>query len=440
MDQNDETGRVVRGWLNGDPEGRRLLDRLEDTPQAEVPLLRTWMERNQGSAPPVVQQQITGGHIDKLVIVAQAENVNLGQHADRIAADPYRPRLAPLLRRHEFVAGREKEMGLVRDVIQTRSRPYVFVTGMSGYGKTALLVELVRQFEASNGAGPTVVSTFISRVFGLADETFGLGNLCQQLAAAHDDRRALVSGSADLRARYLGLLAKQPPAGRRLVIVIDGLDEADGWIAPDLFPPDLPEQVVVVFSAREAAEHDWVQELQLPAEAVSQVSLTRFGRAEIREIVAAAGGADAAWASEPPALDAITTVSEGDPFYVRHLVDDIRERRILSVEALRKKPTGLKAYFDEWWKDVVTVVGVPGVADLLGYLLVARGPLTRDDLTDISEDDALAWDSVDTALDGVRRLLIGDADDGYTLCHSRFATYSRTIASTQRRDGSTATA
>ena len=64
------------------------------------------------------------------------------------------------------------------------------------------------------------------------------------------------------------------------------------------------------------------------------------------------------------------------------------------------------------------------VRDLLGYLLVSHGRLTRDDLTGISTEDKLDGFTFDSALEPpVQRFVVGDADYGYALCHPRFQVY-----------------
>ncbi len=63
------------------------------------------------------------------------------------------------------------------------------------------------------------------------------------------------------------------------------------------------------------------------------------------------------------------------------------------------------------------------MADLLGYLSTAHGPLTRTELITIRPDDALRGRTMDSTLGCVRRFMIGDDQSGYRLCHPRFQAY-----------------
>jgi len=76
--------------------------------------------------------------------------------------------------------------------------------------------------------------------------------------------------------------------------------------------------------------------------------------------------------------------------------------------------------------DAIVIKGAREKAsrDLLGYLLVSYGGLTRDDLTSISDDDALNDFSVDAAIHSVQRYVVGDTKMlGLSLCHPRFRDY-----------------
>lgn len=338
--------------------------------------------------------------------------------------DLLKARLRPLLTRHRIFGGRDAELAVLDNFVDGKSGGYLFVSALSGLGKTALLAHWLRQLDQQNGSAPEMAYTFISRLDGLADEDFVLRNLCQQLAVVHGETGPLPASTIEVRARYIRLLTTPPP-GKGVVVTIDGLDEASGWSpGADLFPNELPEHVWVLFSARELAETNWLELLQLDGSDVDVLSLKTLGHGEIAQLLASTDVPD--WAHEPPAIDAMFDVSGGDPFYVRYLVEDLAEERTTSAEDLRSRPAGLTAYFDEWWKEVASSATEARVRDLLGYLLVSKGPLARADLTGISDVDDLDGWTFETALEPVRRFVIGDAVSGYSLCHHRFQTYLST--------------
>jgi len=332
-----------------------------------------------------------------------------------------RDSLNRLLDSHTLFGGREAELRRLSAFLEQRDSGYLFVTALSGYGKTALLANWVRIFGQNSCQ---VCYHFISRLYGkTAEEDFGLRNLCQQLTAYHDLRGGLPVSTSELRALYPSLLKIPTTEGQKLVVVLDGLDEAQDWIGPELFPPSLPEGVFVVFSAREIAERDWFASLELPRSKGDVLELTTLGLTEIAHLLRAAGGETGRWAEDDGFVATMYEKSGGDPFYLRYLVEDIQDERIKSLAQLANQPSKLKGYLDRWWQEVSQAVSETAVSDLLGYLLVARGRLSRDDLTDISQTDALSGAVFERTIKQLQRYVVGDEKDGYTFCHPRFRDY-----------------
>jgi NACHT domain len=358
------------------------------------------------------------------LLTVQAEAELRLEAVEDTTTDWLKTSLWRLLSRHAPFGGRDAEVARLNAFLAGQPSGYVFVTAPSGYGKTALLAHWLSLLEKRTEDHSFTAYTFMSRLDGLADEDFTLRNLCQQLAYFHGEHGPLPTTSAELRARYIRLLTTTT-IGKRLTVILDGLDEASGWTpGPDLFPPDLPAGVVVVFSARQIADRDWLEVLELPAGEVATLQLATLGLAEVRDLMAAAGDAIPAWVREQTAIEAILDVSQGDPFYLRCLVQDLGRGRIASADELRMQPAGLTAYFDKWWAQVSGSVKEEPVKDLLGYLLVSRGRLTRDELTGVSTEDKLDGFTVDSALEPpVQRFVVGDAEYGYALCHPRFQAY-----------------
>jgi hypothetical protein len=360
----------------------------------------------------------------RALLTGQADTELPLEAAEDITTDWLKTRLWRLLSRHAPFGGRDAEIASLNALTADQTGGYVFVTAASGYGKTALLAHWLSLVENRTEDHSFTAYTFMSRLDGLADEDFTLRNLCQQLAFFHGEHGPLPTTASELRSRYIRLLTTST-AGRRLTVILDGLDEASGWApGPDLFPHDLPTGVNVVFSAREIADRDWLEALEVPTGQVTTLPLTTLTRKEVGDLLATVSGAVPGWAQGDTTVSAMHAVSHGDPFYLRCLVEDLCHGRIGSADELRKQPTGLTAYFDKWWDQVHGSVKEEPVRDLLGYLLVSRGRLNRDELTGISADDKLDGFTFDSALASpLQRFVVGDAEYGYALSHPRFQAY-----------------
>ena len=303
-----------------------------------------------------------------------------------------------------------------------RSNGYIFVTAQSGFGKTALLANWVKALPLDD---QDVCYHFISRLDRLADEESMLLNLCKQLMTFHELSGEPPTRIAEMRSLYLALLDTPPPEGRRLVVLLDGLDEALNWSPGfDLFPPSLPEGVVIVFSAREISDWNWIAKLKLSRNAVDTLRLEMLGTAEIAHLLERAGGMAAIQANKAKFVETLHKVSQGDPFYLHFLLKDI-ENGDIHEENIDQLPVGLDEYLTEWWDQLINdVVNDREAAfELLGILTIAKGPLLAQELVDISQElgkRAL----LNRLLDGkLRRYLIGNPQDGYALCHPRLGEY-----------------
>ncbi len=72
-------------------------------------------------------------------------------------------------------------------------------------------------------------------------------------------------------------------------------------------------------------------------------------------------------------------MSQGDPFYLRLLVEDLRDG--MEPQQIDKQPTGLNKYLNQWWEPLeVLAMQMEDVRYFLGSLLAAHGRLGRDDL------------------------------------------------------------
>lgn len=334
-----------------------------------------------------------------------------GQSLERVKPQLKR-RLARIFESHQVFGGRADELARLGAFVSGPSG-YMVVTGGSGSGKTALMANWIRSLEAR---GFQVAYHFISRQHDTAGHDETLLSLVQQLSY-WNSRSASGTSGAEVESSYVDLITEsQVP----VVVIIDALDEAKGWeVGPQLFPARLASAVHVVVSARTVADRDWITSLEL--QNAERIELGPLSQAGVEEVLRAANVP--AWSFETNALAMLTDKADGDPFYLRVLVEDLLRGRITTPSDLATRPKGVDDYLQRWWTEIQGTVGAQAVADLLGYLLVARGPISASELKDISPDDALSGFSFDAALEPVRRFVVGDADRGFSLSHWRFQDY-----------------
>jgi hypothetical protein len=195
--------------------------------------------------------------------------------------------------------GRDAELlGLDRWLDDERVHPVLLWVAPAGRGKSALLVEWLERLHARNDPALKIIFVPISIRFGTSLETTALPALADRLA------RALGEPPPDARtidlSRIADYLRQKPREGQRLLVVIDGLDEAAQWELTAAHLPREPERLRIVLSAREkpndAAGEAWLRQLGLPRGCLRLLGLlSRDGlRDVLREMGLPAGPAERA--------------------------------------------------------------------------------------------------------------------------------------------------
>jgi hypothetical protein len=319
--------------------------------------------------------------------------------------------------------------------------PYLLLSATAGRGKSALLVRwtsgLLQRADVTVAFIPVSIRyrTNLSGVFFPA--------LAARLAKAHGDEVPTYGDApAEIwRGAVSEYLARPLPDGRRLLVVLDGLDEAADWVAgADLLPAAPWPGLRVVVSARTTSamptDAAWLRTLgwERPGLAASR-PLGALQREDVLDIVTARVGDDGP-ASELQELAAeLHRLSEGDPLlislYLRNLFPG-GSSGMPDLTKLAKTPGGLSGYFEGWWADQrnwwQSHFGPQGalqvetqVSALMALFSHALGPLSRDDLTELNPTLEYA---IEPALAPVSRFLVGDGlTQGYVFSHSRLGEY-----------------
>jgi hypothetical protein len=322
--------------------------------------------------------------------------------------------IEPVFRDYTLFGGRMRELQALIEFARSENGGYFFVTGPPlGYGKTALLVALARELAADK---PSPVVHFLNRNYGSwLDVQSCLENLCLQLMKIHGLGGRVPDREHSLRILYAELLKLVPPPAHRVTVILDGLDETIGlWdIDASLFPPDLPPNVKVIFSAQDIADRAWLDylKLQLPTTRIQRIE--RLTASDVSDILlrSGIGTSDTAAVS-----DRLFKLSGGDAFYLIELLKDLTEA---GGDATRLVERSSSSYLRTWWDQVGKGVGLDAFYDLMGTLAVAVAPLNANELVSISEHDALKGRDIGRVLEGTSRYISGNHDDGYQLKHAR---------------------
>jgi hypothetical protein len=173
-----------------------------------------------------------------------------------------------------------------------------------------------------------------------------------------------------------------------LVIVLDGLDDAEGEVKP-FIPSRIPEGLFVVVSGRWDGEGELPNYLKEWAKFTEFIPLKALSEEELREWLRTAGeGELEQFAENDDFVRTLREKTDGLPLFVRYLMDDllraVKEGKS-PEQVLERTPSGFSEYVREQLGQLAKLVrNEKGVRDLFALLTVAKGALRQDEVEELT--------------------------------------------------------
>jgi hypothetical protein len=250
--------------------------------------------------------------------------------------------------------GRQWLFDAIDGFIQKETRGYVQILGDPGIGKTTLIAEMVKRHRYPHH--------FNIRSEGIRKPDQFLPSLCAQLVAkfglGYSTLPPEVSRDASFLINLLDkVAAKLKSSDRKLLILVDALDESDPSAVTRgsntlYLPAELPDGVFIVVTSRRGSEHlryscaDHKIDLQKEAENnfadVRLFAQSWLGREGIQTYIRNQGLNAATF------VDEIVRLSEGNFMYLHYLLPEIEKGtyRDMKFDSL---PVGLRNYYEDAW-------------------------------------------------------------------------------------------
>ncbi|WP_421799807.1 DUF4062 domain-containing protein [Haliscomenobacter sp.] len=341
--------------------------------------------------------------------------------------------------------GRGEELDMLTDWLNDEEQtPYMLLAAPAGKGKSALLVHWSKLMHADINFAIVFMPVSIRFRTNLSGVFFA--SLAARLAKLYGEE--IKESSSQTVETWRGLIAhflRRPlPDGRKLLVIIDGIDEAADWQAgADLFPNNPPKQVKILISARYVAEDtdatQWLDDLGWNRNRLATVlGLKNLSSSGLQSVMDSMGFPVAHLSRNVDILKELFRLTEGDPLVIQLYLNDLWQNREqatnLTPEDLKEIEPGLEGYFKRWWKeqkslwkeqkkDPLKIKAVRGMLDLLAF---AIGPLKKEEIIQLVEED---WELnstilIEEALEPLARFVIGDGNkQGYVFSHSRLGYY-----------------
>ena len=290
--------------------------------------------------------------------------------------------------------GREEEKHKLDEFLTNNSSGVLLVTAAAGFGKSALLSHWQKTRQDDFFIAYHCFSYRYEKTRSVSE---AYRHLLKQLYYYHKIKNGQFPKDENgMRDILVGML-REPVSedGKRLVIVLDGLDEADKTFEP--FFTSLPAGVFVIASARaekgEKPEYlrNWIDNAQiLPLERLPREAIPKWLE-QISEL--------ATYSQDEDFVTRLDETTDGFPLYLRYLLDDLRQAAIKrqDVQAvLKDSPGGFKDYVKEQFRQLAKIKEIkrqPEVQELFALLSVALGALSEHDIQHLTS--LTVWDLAD---------------------------------------------
>ncbi len=337
--------------------------------------------------------------------------------------------------REDAFAGRDAALKQLHDWHANATGPRcAMVHARAGRGKSALLV---RFYDRLMAQGRNVCFFPISLRFGTDTEQVFLHEMARFFAWIHGEQQPTHTEPLEtLRHRVLHeYMRRDLPEGIKATLIIDGIDETANWkVDLYLLPAPPPKGLSILVSVR-AQNLNPLSDPTRRQIAWDQPNLATFVQLEplrlddVKQILA-----------KDKVSDNVARVvherSEGDPLLVQLYARDIADGRAITLaHDANAQPTGLRGYLTDWWEHQEKLWGSNSARNreaaerVMSVLAMARGPMTRDDISELLEDHKAG--EITKALKDSRRFVleVGESTDNrkptYVLHHIGLARYYR---------------
>ena len=276
--------------------------------------------------------------------------------------------------------GRKEEKRRLDEFVTNNSSGVLLVTGAAGFGKSALLSHWQQTRQEDCFIAYHCFSYRYEKTRSLFE---AYRHLLKQLYLYYNIRNGQFPNDENrLREILVGMLGQPVSSeGERLVIVLDGLDEAEKTFEPF---PSLPDGVFVIASAR-AEEGEKPKYLRNWTDNAHRLYLKRLPPEAIPKWLEQISEL-ATYSQDDDFVKKLDKTTGGFPLYLHYLIDELRQkaRQGQDVQAvLRGSPKKFKEYVEEQFQQLAELEEVqqkPQVQELFALLSVALGALSKDDI------------------------------------------------------------
>jgi hypothetical protein len=344
--------------------------------------------------------------------------------------------------------GRDRELRrLDAWLADENAAPRMLVTAPAGRGKSALLVHWMKSRQdlglAADDKWQLVFMPISIRVGTNRPNVF-LGGVAHRLADITSEsvpREAIENADAlkDVVQDQLEAIASK---GQRVLVVLDGLDEAlQGSFPPAIFPKRMGALRVLLSARWQVGDTDsagWVGRLGWDRLRTATLEVEPLSPEAIADVLLKFGAPTDLMARQRRIVHRLSELTQGDPLLVRFYAEDLwqlgQQHASLTIGDLEGLRPGFGSYFDKWlsyqdrlWDDEGLKIAREELDRVLSILAFALGPFESRDLLGLMQELYQRDDLVSEhrLLQPLRRFIRGNGrpGSGYVLSHPKIGEY-----------------
>jgi hypothetical protein len=328
--------------------------------------------------------------------------------------------------------GRQYVFKAIRNFLNQQPKGYFILEADPGVGKSAILARFVQLFKGH------CLTHFNGQSLGAIDAKQFLTNICTQLIAGYGlNYPSLPENTTegpDVLITLLREASQKLPPGKKLVVVVDALDEVDSSKQSTgsnvLYLPDaLPNNVYFILSKRP-------QELLLPPPtyrrtfdlmqypAESEIDARYYAEKRLQQSPQIQQWVTERNSTPETFLTELVAKSKNNFMYLRYVLNDINDG-LYQNETLDGLPTGLREYYQKHWQ-IMGMNAEPLPIDKIRTIYVlseAREPVSRRLLAQLMAVEEYTLPPVLKKWQQFLRLQKVEGETRYTVYHASFSDF-----------------
>jgi hypothetical protein len=329
----------------------------------------------------------------------------------------------------QIFKGRLKERSILIEFVKNNNNGYFCLVGHPGIGKSTLVAQFVKDLHLDQELNNLqIIEYWIRRGTAQAQVEYFLNDFIQRTDNLFPEAKEIKAQGKTILDLQQQLFSKwrlwsEKNGDKKLLILIDGLDEGAENNLVSYLPREIFENILIVYSSR-IGGHQSIEELwpSLPIENLSKIELTGLPENEIRDLMDVVAQKyklkfEKNWIAE------VVKSSQGNPLYLKLLINSI-EKGIITINESNGLPNELNDHYKAILKRYAADSDGEGLLMSIYSMAAAKDFLTINHLGYINKLKADSLHRIAIILKEVcYESILAEGVIGYQLFHESFREY-----------------